>query len=167
MTHPGHTPVDFWNRILSEGTQQAKIQWISATKRWRNEVREALAKLEPGQQLILLTEGLRPGEAGRALARTIVGRMGPPPVTEVASAVRSHGGRVDAVYFLWPTASTARIASPRDHPECLAWAARVGLLGGGSRLWLRWLLKLRPISFLISLIFASSVMVCSSRTSDE
>lgn len=167
MTHSRHTSIDFWHRILSNSSHQAKTQWITETKTWRDEVGQALAELEPGQQLILLTEGLRPGEAGRALARTIVGRMGPPPVTEVASTVRSHGGQVEAVYFLWPMTSAARIASPRDHAECLAWAARVGLLGGGSRLWLRWLLKLRPICFLISLIFASSVMVCSSRTSDE
>lgn len=167
MTHPRHTPVDFWGRILSDSTQQAKTQWMSETNRWKDEVREALAELEPGQQLILLTEGLRPREAGRALIRIVVRRMGPPPVTEVASAVRSHGGQVDAVYFLWPTTSAARIASPRDHPECVAWAARVGLLGGGSRLWLRWLLRRRPISFLIPLLFTSSVLVCSSPTSDE
>lgn len=167
MTGPGHTSVDFWRRILSDGAQPAKTQWIRETTSWQDEIREALAELEPGQRLILLTEGLKPREAGRALIRIIVGRMGAPPATEVAAAVRSHGGQVDAAYLLWPTTSAARIAVQRDHPECVAWAARVGLLGGGSRWWLRWLLKRRPAPFLISLIFTSSVLVCSPRASDE
>lgn len=106
---------------------------------WRDTIAEGLGEAKTaGTTLIIPVE--RPW--ARAILTLLAHRrwklVKTPSATEIKEELDRLGASVEAIYTVWPSARTPRIAFPKGKTRLLTWAQRSGVLGGGgNRLWAR------------------------------
>lgn len=126
---------------LSEGSR-GSVFVVASAKDWRAQLAEELASCANGEAVVVVERRLRPIVIGLLRTRRVSWSA-----TPTAKAVRRHltlfGWEVATTFRVWPSAAEPRVAGPVEPRTVTAWMQRNGLIGGGTRGWVRLLLRRR------------------------
>lgn len=152
----------FWGTIFLSNrgslSPTTRLEWLTQREGWQARVHEAVRSMPPGEDFLILWD--RP--LGRHLWHNVAERLAllSPNPKSMRREISKAGAEPSEMYKLWPNARAGRVVIPMHQKGPFWWAARTGLLGGGTVVYRRWLLRRCVIAFIASEIRNSFAIVC-------
>jgi hypothetical protein len=141
---------------LSEGSR-GNLFFVAPGKHWREELAETLASCASGQAVVVVEGQLRPLVIALVRERRL-----PRTASPMARAVRRHLTSLDwnvaTTYRVWPSTAQPRVAIPIAPHTVTTWMQRNGLIGGGTRGWIRLSLRHRLALPLLTALAGGTAM---------
>jgi hypothetical protein len=140
--------------VLSEGSL-ASVLVVRLKKDWRIQLANELANWPDGMAVVVVEGWLRPIVLGILRSRRL-SLGGAPTARAVRRRLTVLGWDVETSYRVWPSSAQPRVAIPIEPRTLTSWMQKNGLIGGGSRGFVRLSLRHR-LALPLIIAFAGGV----------